>query len=696
MKNRIFALILCICMMLGMVPAVHAVPHREPVEAPSVDRCCQTLRTDIAPNAFRPDFGGKLLEVTPQRVEDTFDYLNEVYIQKHPEAALVMDVADEEDRAAIAALAQEITAGCTTDRQKAEAIDAWMLQSNGNIIYDVDASAYANDTYYDRIGNCLSYANLMQLMLRSLGIPAVVGDGWRGDMAIMGVELFNYVGHAWCFAYIGGQWVLYDPLWIVGGTTDRDYIAKNIYLDQVEVITPASDENNLPPETYDRFKVYYTNGRWYMHSNDRPNGVGVFTSFINNQMFQFVGCQDEGDISDGWDYVDGQSDDNMVMGEVYRNGWVSYGGFVPTYAHVNGMMIDGAIMKYEGKDLYLRGSEAWPLLVSPENYSIQYGTITFQPGYQGKVFAPAWGTAYDWDTWETYTTTWTSQNPDIVSVTNDGTITCHKNGTASILLEHTRDSDGAFMSSKTISVSVSDVKRDPGLPEHTHSHTLSETVPATCTAEGYTTYTCACGDRYTETTPALGHDWAGTICNRCGEEREVPFSDVPSGSWYAEPVLWATNMGITDGMGNDSFGSDMDCNRAQVVTFLWRAAGSPEPDITTCEFTDVELDKWYSKAVLWALETGVTQGMGDGTFGLTQPCNRATVVTFLHRALNKPEPTSTECPFTDVPEKCFYRTAVLWAVENSITNGMGGTIFGSEEICNRAQVVTFLYRALAE
>ncbi len=809
--KRIFALVLCALLVLGMAPATQAHRH-EPIEPRSVDRCCELLRTDISPNAMRPDFGGKLIEITPQRVTDTFDYLNEVYIQDYPEAALILDVADETDRAAIQALAEEITAGCRTDRQKADAIDQWMLENNGNITYEVNASAYANDTYYNRVGNCLSYANLMQAMLRSLGIPAVMGDGWRGDMKAMGVELFNYVGHAWCFAYVGGEWRLYDPLWIEGGTTDRTYIAEWIYLDQVEVVTPASDEDNLPPETYDRFKVYYTDGRWYMYSNALPNGSGVFTSYLNNQMFAFVGCQDEGGIYDGWYYLDGRSKADMKVGQVYRNGWVSYGGYHPVYAHVNGMMIDGAVMNYDGRDMFMSGNQAFPILAAPRDYSIQYGLMSFKPGYTGKFLEPAWGDAYKSDTWGTYIGTWTSQNPEVVSVTTDGIITCHTEGYATLQAQLIREEDNAFMSTQLITIYVSDVERNPGIPEHSHSYTVAEAVPATCTEGGHTTYTCSCGDSYTETIPALGHDyvgyvteptcteggyttmicthcggfystnptdplghlwdegqvvkepsmeesgeilytcmlcgetrttyvephhhdyvvtavvaptctgdgysvftckgcwhhyndafidalgheWEGETCTRCGQLREIPFTDVPSGSWYAEPVLWAMDNDITNGMGDGSFGSERDCNRAQVVTFLWRAMGCPEPTLTENPFSDVPAGSWYEKPVLWAVENGVTNGMGDGTFGVDTYCNRAQVVTFLWRALDCPTPAAAESDFTDVPAGQWYTAPVLWAVENGITNGMGDGTFGVNRICNRAQVVTFLWRACGE
>ncbi len=190
-------------------------------------------------------------------------------------------------------------------------------------------------------------------------------------------------------------------------------------------------------------------------------------------------------------------------------------------------------------------------------------------------------------------------------------------------------------------------------------------------------------------------DAVPTLPGQSEEPVECPFTDVPLGQWYTEPVLWAVEKGVTNGMGDGTFGVNLPCNRAQVVTFLWRAAGCPEPASTDCPFTDVDVNQWYGKPVLWAVENGITNGVSVTEFGINLPCNRATVVTFLWRAEGKPEPASADCPFTDVDMSQWYGKPVLWAVENGITNGMGDGTFGINGICNRAQVVTFLYRAMA-
>ena len=235
---------------------------------------------------------------------------------------------------------------------------------------------------------------------------------------------------------------------------------------------------------------------------------------------------------------------------------------------------------------------------------------------------------------------------------------------------------------------------------HTHEYSAVTTAP-TCTARGFTTYTCACSYSYAaDYTDALGHDYADGICTRCGEAdpshqqpSENPFTDVPAGAYYEVPVLWALENGITAGATATSFAPDDPCLRAQVVSFLHRAEGSPEPLARAISFTDVKTNDFFYKPVLWAVEKGITYGVSSTKFGSYEVCNRAAVVTFLWRAAGSPEPTSTKNPFTDVRASDYFYKAILWAVENGIAYGMDATHFGPTAACNRAQVVTFLYRA---
>lgn len=193
--------------------------------------------------------------------------------------------------------------------------------------------------------------------------------------------------------------------------------------------------------------------------------------------------------------------------------------------------------------------------------------------------------------------------------------------------------------------------------------------------------------QYTFTMPASKVEVKATFV----KEAEVsPFSDVSTPAYYYEAVKWAREKGITGGIGNGLFGPNQPCTRAQIVTFLWRAAGSPEPK-NMSSFTDVPADSYYAKAVAWATENSITGGTGDGQFSPAATCTRAQSVTFLFRAIGKLVDSKAE--FNDVLTDSYYANAVAWAVENGVTNGIGNGLFGPDNSCTRAQIVTFLYRA---
>ncbi len=168
------------------------------------------------------------------------------------------------------------------------------------------------------------------------------------------------------------------------------------------------------------------------------------------------------------------------------------------------------------------------------------------------------------------------------------------------------------------------------------------------------------------------------------------FYDVPNGAYFYEAVKWAVKNGITTGVGNDLFAPEQPCTRAQIVTFLWRAAGSPEPK-TAVSFADVPAGSYYAKAVAWAIENGITNGMTETTFAPNATCTRGQSVTFLHRTLKGT--ASGGANFTDVKSDAFYADAINWAVANNVTNGTSNTTFSPNADCTRAEIVTFLYRA---
>ena len=177
------------------------------------------------------------------------------------------------------------------------------------------------------------------------------------------------------------------------------------------------------------------------------------------------------------------------------------------------------------------------------------------------------------------------------------------------------------------------------------------------------------------------------------------FDDVQNpNKYYYTPVYWAYDHEpqITSGAGDNLFGKNNPCTREQIVTFIWKAYGEPEHTTTENPFDDVKEGKYYYDAVLWAVEKGITSGVDEHNFGVKQPCTRAQAVTFLWIAAGKPEPKATVSPFTDVKEGKWYFKSVLWAVENGITSGTTETTFSPHDSCTRAQIVTFLYNALAK
>ena len=208
------------------------------------------------------------------------------------------------------------------------------------------------------------------------------------------------------------------------------------------------------------------------------------------------------------------------------------------------------------------------------------------------------------------------------------------------------------------------------------------TTPPTTTKAGEETRTCSvCDTEETRTVAKL-------------PAQKNPFTDVPEGSYYEAPVIWAVDEGITNGITPTTFEPMTISTRGQVVTFLWRCAGCPEPKTKLNPFDDVAEGKFYYDAVLWAVENGITNGTSDTTFSPMVDCTRGHVVTFLHRYLGTPEPESANNPFTDVAQDRYFYDAVLWAVENGITNGTSANTFSPDNKCKRCEIVTFLYRAL--
>lgn len=197
-----------------------------------------------------------------------------------------------------------------------------------------------------------------------------------------------------------------------------------------------------------------------------------------------------------------------------------------------------------------------------------------------------------------------------------------------------------------------------------------------------------------KTVAAAGHKFFGGVCSVCGAkgaEAAPKFDDVKSGAFYFDAVQWAVENGITNGTGKNTFSPNTVCSRYQIVMFLWRAAGQPEAKAAV-SFADVKPGDIFYEAVQWAVERGITKGTSSTSFSPYAPCTRGQIVTFLYRSAGSPK-VSGACNFSDIPADSFCRDAVIWASTEGITNGTSAGRFSPNEGCTRAQVVTFLYRA---
>ncbi len=179
-----------------------------------------------------------------------------------------------------------------------------------------------------------------------------------------------------------------------------------------------------------------------------------------------------------------------------------------------------------------------------------------------------------------------------------------------------------------------------------------------------------------------------------GDKLPDLFNDVKAGDWCYDAVKWARDNGITKGINENEFAPNADCTRGQAVTFLWRAAGSPEPTASKCPFTDVSASSPYYKAILWAYEKGITKGVDASHFAPDLACTRAQIVTFIWRCEGEPA-VSASCPFTDVSASSPYYKAIIWAYDKGITKGVDASRFAPDNVCTRTQIVMFLYRDMA-
>ena len=330
---------------------------------------------------------------------------------------------------------------------------------------------------------------------------------------------------------------------------------------------------------------------------------------------------------------------------------------------------------------------------------------------------------YKKETTSGVTVTWLSDNPDVATVAQDGTITAKSVGKARVtaavvengvtysdfcdVIVEARPSSSHHSSSSTTYYDVNAAVSGEGgsVAASTKHASKGTTVTVTATAaSGYQVAQVSAVDKdgktvsltdkgdgvYTFVMPASKVDVTARFAQVQKPEEKDPYGDVSKDSYYYDAVKWAAETGVTTGVGDGLFAPEWVCTRGQIVTFLWRASGSPAPKATELPFTDVAADAYYAQAVLWAVENGITNGTSETTFSPDQTCTRAHAVAFLYRMSGSPAAAGST--FSDVAADAYYSTAVAWAVEKGITNGTSGTTFSPDDTCTRGQIVTFLYR----
>ena len=316
------------------------------------------------------------------------------------------------------------------------------------------------------------------------------------------------------------------------------------------------------------------------------------------------------------------------------------------------------------------------------------------------------------------TVTWTSSDKTVATVDQNGKVTAVGVGTATITV---LTKDGGYTDTCTVTVS------NPSSSSGSHTTYYSVNTPAkseggsvvvspksaskgsavtvTVTPEsGYQVSSVQAVDKdgkkltltdkgdgkYSFVMPGSKVAVSASFAQVQKPEEKDPYGDVSKDSYYYDAVKWAAETGVTTGVGDGLFAPEWVCTRGQIVTFLWRASGSPAPKATELPFTDVAADAYYAQAVLWAVENGITNGTSETTFSPDQTCTRAHAVAFLYRMSGSPAAAGST--FSDVAADAYYRAAVAWAVEKGITNGTSGTTFSPDDTCTRGQIVTFLYR----
>lgn len=421
------------------------------------------------------------------------------------------------------------------------------------------------------------------------------------------------------------------------------------------------------------------------------------------------------------------SDGGMLDSKHNHNGWIRY--YSCTDARYESGQFwndnDSAIVLPDSEYSFLSRSDYYNTNLYIRDSYTGSETLIFtseNPGAFNGMLYHSYGLSYD----NGYVYCCDNQNVYAVSPDGKSAFVVYRNSSSDRCIV------GCFVENGTLKLTTRDFNDNYqttsvsiALPND-HRHIYAETkIASNCRSMGYSRYACSCGSvfaaGFADTASEHVFDSGYTVtaepdfgvsgerrlvCTICGSEVvqtlddlnliTSEFEDVASSKFYYEPVLWAYSRGVTNGTADGVFSPDKTCTRGQVVTFLWRAMGEPVPDSASNPFTDVKENSYYYTAVLWAVENGITNGMTATTFEPNGSCTRGQVVTFLNRAAGSLSASDERCEFQDVKESAYYYESMLWAVEARITNGITSTAFEPGTACSRGQIVTFLHRYLTD
>ena len=396
------------------------------------------IDTAITTNVYAANNTKYCIEITPKATNAAYEYLNEIYIKKYPGLGTEFSFGTDADKEVLKKLANLITNGIKTDKEKAKAIANWISNNVKYCSYTEDQTSYfAIDVFYTRKANCLGYANTLSQLCRLCGIPAVMCGGTRGNMEEYVTLDSRIQDHGWTMIYYDNDWHLYDMLFNEIDKTNRQYISKWYFFEDIEGITPYV--KGYEKYFHNGYNTFYINNRFIYYFNDKPfseyidsaadGGLSYNNSipyFTNNRYFN------KDNANDGYEYIDdSKRKDEMVNNEAYTNGWIGYCLNKPQYyARENGTLAQCTLKEYKGQLYYLPyGQDSLIIPGKSSDYTLTNGLITLKTGNSINL-QPTWIQSQISDFGRIIC--WKSETPETVKVNKNGTITALKEGYACV------------------------------------------------------------------------------------------------------------------------------------------------------------------------------------------------------------------------------------------------------------------------